>query len=67
MNVYPEQLRQIVAYCEALNEADKKIGFDINPGMQVDLLISVVDEDGRTVLGTIVDEIGGAWGFKAAQ
>lgn len=65
MTLYPEQLRTILAYVDALNAAEKVIdgavGFDT--GVYLEITVTL---DGD-VLGKIVDEIGAAWAFEPAK
>lgn len=56
-DLYPEQLRDIAALCEALNAVDNS-----NPVMRLGD-IPVNDEAGVRV-GWLVDEVGGAWAFR---
>lgn len=60
-NYYPDELRKIVGLCEALNEADKDSG-DITFKNGV----VVIDCNDNSVLGELVDEVGGSWSFKPA-
>ena len=62
MNFYPDQLRQIAAYCEALNKVEDTASTSIYPANG----IRMVDNDGG-FYGTLNDEIGGAWSFALAK
>ena len=62
MNFYPEQLRQIATYCDALSKVtDESKDFPIYPANG----IRMVDNDGG-FYGTLHDEIGGSWSFSPA-
>lgn len=65
MNIYPEQLDVINTYIKALNAADAQIlsgdcPDGLTPGLE---RIPVVQDE--QVIGHLVDEIGGAWSFRA--
>lgn len=67
MNIYPEQLKQIIAYCEALNTAEEDFQLaTIGAGLTIHLAVVVLDEE-NLMLGRLVDEIGGAWSFEMAK
>ena len=68
MNIYPEQLNQIVTYIHFLNLAEKDFQENDLPGagLTIGLKVDVVEEDG-VVIGRLVDEVGGAWSFEAAS
>lgn len=61
MNFYPETLKAIVTYIEAINEADKKLeGIDDIPYLKK---IGLTDAH-QTDYGTLVDELGGLWSWS---
>lgn len=68
MNYYPEQLRQIAAMCEALNNVDKSSGVSAG-NLTIKNRIPVIDneDDAETPLGYLIDEIGGAWSFEPVK
>lgn len=66
MNLYPDQLRNIADLIEALNVVDQSPERDITQGVMLGSGIKVLDSDGASTLGYLVDEIGGAWSFRAA-
>lgn len=61
-NLYPEQLTEVVQLIELLNSFTKDHEKTISVGTE----IKIFDDDGTVLLGFIVDEIGGAWSFRAA-
>lgn len=61
LNYYPDQLRQIAAYCEALDKVEDAASTPIYPANG----IRMVDNDG-TFYGMLHDEIGGSWSFSPA-
>lgn len=61
-NLYPEQLTEVISLISALNAFTKDNEKHINIGSE----IKVFDEDALVLLGFVVDEIGGAWSFRAA-
>lgn len=63
-NIYPKQMRAIVAYIEALDAAEERIHKEIAEDALPYLdKIQITDADG-TDYGELVDEIGGAWSWK---
>lgn len=67
MNLYPGQLQAIIVYLEALDRADKDIhdlSLDSSLGVLLDK-VPVLESEGDALLGHLVDEIGGAWSFRA--
>jgi len=65
VNLYPDQLRHILCVLDGLDAADKAQA-SISTGVLIASGIKVLDSDGASVLGFLVDEIGGAWSFRAA-
>lgn len=62
MHLYPEQLRQIAALCEALDKIEQVDGE--NSTLVLQQRIAVVEaQQPADVYGHLVDEIGGAWSF----
>jgi len=61
-NLYPDELRHILRVLDSLNAADQRI----SSGVMIASGIKVFNSDGTSVLGFLVDEIGGAWSFRAA-
>ncbi len=63
INVYPDQLRQILAYIEALDGVDKQLienrpDYPIGPKR-----IELHGYEDEADWGTLQDEIGGAWSW----
>jgi hypothetical protein len=66
VNYYPEQLRVILLYIEALNEAEEKINkinYFYPPYAKS---INLTDEGGAD-FGELRDEIGGSWSWTPAE
>jgi hypothetical protein len=66
MNYYPEHLKAIIAYCEALNAAEQVIGKIEGGSMPYPKRVPMTNED-ETDWGELVDEIGGAWSWRPAK
>lgn len=67
INVYPDQLRQILAYIEALDAVDKQFienrpDFPIGPKP-----IQLHGYEDESEWGTLRDEIGGAWSWTPPE
>lgn len=60
-NLYPEQLREIAEFISVLNKFTTTVEKTIQVGQ-----IPIFDDGGQTLLGHVMDEIGGAWSFRAA-
>lgn len=61
-NLYPQQLAKIAKIIDGLDKMEDDLGIDGDWPVMLKQHIPVVDGEG-SVLGYLVDEIGGAWSF----
>lgn len=61
-NIYPNQLRTILAYVDALNLAERAI---INSDdYDTEIILDITVRMDNCILGSLADEVGGAWSFQ---
>jgi hypothetical protein len=64
VNYYPDTLRTILVYIEALDAADKRVAEEIKAdGLPYLEKIPLKDSEGSDY-GHLIDEIGGSWSWQ---
>jgi hypothetical protein len=66
VSIYPDTLKTILIYIEALDEADKKIAELKLSSPPYLLEMPITDGDGIN-WGRLVDEIGGSWSWSPSS